>query len=142
MKYQRLPLRVRAELLTAEWEWASARGERLIAQPGDYRLSDPVTRSRWSVTSEALSESYRAVGDGEYESRGDVDARQIEVDAEPELVVSREGPELAQPGDWVLTGSLNGQWVVENEWFIARYSKHALEPSAQGKTMDSNGGSD
>lgn len=93
----------------------------MVARPGDYRITDPATGSVWSVSPDALAIGYREIGDGVYESRGEVDARQIADDAAPEWVWSREGRERAHPGDWVVQDSEDHQWVVPDHRFRSRY---------------------
>jgi hypothetical protein len=131
VRYHRLPKRVQAEVLSAEWEWSTARGERLIARSGDYRLTDLASREQWSVSSEALDAGYLAVGNGVYESHGETDARRIADGDQAETVVSREGAEFARPGDWVLRDSLGEEWVVGDRWFREHYSPGGSDQNSE-----------
>jgi hypothetical protein len=100
----------------------------MVARPGDYRITDPVAGSAWSVSPEALAVGYREMGDGVYESRGEVEARQIADGAEPEWVWSREGLERAHPGDWVVQDPEDQEWVVPDRWFRSRYTPSVPRP--------------
>lgn len=91
------------------------------AIPGDYRLTDPRSGRQWSVTATALHSGYRLLGGDEYESRGAVTASQVGVGCEPVDVVSLEGDEAAEPGDWIVTDLDRRVWVVDDAWFREHY---------------------
>jgi hypothetical protein len=122
VKYHRVPTRVIAEPLASDWGWLTAKGERMTARTGDYRVTDPATGAQWSIAKAALRDSYVPIGNGVYESCGVVEARRIEAGQAAERVVSTEGTEEARPGDWILQSESGARWVVGETWFGAHYS--------------------
>ena len=121
MRFERVPFEVSAELLDQPWVWANPAGDVMTAGVGDYRVTDPVSLTQWSLTPAALRFGYEPVSTGVYRSRGHVKARRAAA-AEAHLVIdSIEGRETARPNDWIVTDTDGNSWVVESQWFAARY---------------------
>jgi hypothetical protein len=121
MRYARIPHLVRAETLADAWKWQTSNGDVITAQPGDYRLTDPATGTRWSITATALTASYRVIDGDLYESRGQVSAERLPTGSRPRPVRTLEGDEHAAPGDWVVSDDLGNRWVVPDRWFREHY---------------------
>lgn len=143
MTFERLPFTVTARALTEPWDWTTASGDPVRAKAGDYRITDDATGRQWSITAEALQRGYRHLGGASYHSHGEETA--VRVPPGPSVAVATtEGPEIASAGEWIVTDLQGHTWVIDDDWFAARYRRLAstastTAPSAASALPTSSG---
>lgn len=115
-RYRRLGRARLVRTVTAPTSWATPSGQQLLAQPGDHILTDG--KQYWSITDADFRATYRLAGD-EYERIGTVLAR---LAIPGEEIISREGPQTAVPGDWLVIDQAGNTWLVSKSHFAQHYS--------------------
>lgn len=109
---------VRADRLTEARRWWTESGAEMTAVAGDWLVTDPETGRQWSADERAFAAGHERIGDGRYRRTGTVQARPAHLG---ERVETLEGPAVAQPGDWLVQGSLGEHWLVPGVRFRAAY---------------------
>lgn len=106
---------VTAERLDRPLTWTADGVHELVAQPGDWRISDG--ERVWTVDDAAFQRSYEPAGGG-FGRSGVVRARPAQVG---EVVQTLEGEVRAGAGDWVVEGEGGECWPVSAEHFARTY---------------------
>ncbi|MBK7822368.1 MAG: hypothetical protein IPJ61_15230 [Tessaracoccus sp.] len=119
--------RVRAMRLTAPRSWATARGDELRGEAGDWwvQADDDTDREGRSVTPEAFARTYLHLEGDRYERVSTVHARQVRT---REVIPTTEGPSTAEPGDWVITDDVGVTWPVPADGFATLYQPVGVAP--------------
>lgn len=108
---------VTAERRSAPWTWASSSGDIMRADAGDWSVSDD-DAAGWSVRDDIFRSTYRHITQNLWQRTGIVRARQV---CAVETVPTLEGAVTAEPGDWVVRGQQDDQWVMSGDQFARRY---------------------
>lgn len=111
--------RVTAHRLTEPVEWQTTNGDVLRGAAGDWWVEGPNGVGR-SVTDTEFRGSYEPAEDGQFRRVGTVTARRALVE---EGVQTLEGPALALPGMWVVTGPNGNSWPVPDDAFREGYEE-------------------
>ncbi|MGE3931344.1 MAG: hypothetical protein AB7G05_14375 [Hyphomonadaceae bacterium] len=94
-------------------------GARMEAHPGDM-VVEHRNGDKSVVRPDIFAQTYDALGGGLYRKRDDIVLRYFTL-AEPALIETLEGPQPADPGDWIMQG-VNGElWPVEREQARHKY---------------------
>ncbi len=101
---------VRATRLAEARRWRTESGAEMAAVPGDWLVTDPATGRQWSADERAFAAGHERLGEERYRRTGTVQARD-----------TLEGPAVAEPGDWLVQGSLGERWLVPGERFREAY---------------------
>ena len=109
---------VRAEPITAEANWVTARADSLHANSGDWWVSDG--ESGWSVAADVFTQTYEHLNDDRYLKTARVHAVQL---SEPVLVQTLEGTATGHPGDWLVRNPGGECWPVTGIDFARRYER-------------------
>lgn len=102
-------------------QWRDDGGNLLRAEPGDYMIVDhPSGCSQRTVKPDRFRATHRkrAGADAIYDRIGRVRAR---IAAVGERVDSREGPQTAGPGQWVLRDDSGAEWIVAADRLVNHY---------------------
>ncbi|HRE42934.1 MAG TPA: hypothetical protein PKY87_03065 [Terricaulis sp.] len=76
--------------------------------------------ARAVVRGDIFERSYEPLGDGRFQKRRDVQMRAFTLDR-PALVHTLEGPQEAEPGDWVIEGVVGEIWPVPRAAAVKKY---------------------
>lgn len=76
--------------------------------------------SRAVVRGDIFARTYEALGEGRYRKRTDVIFHAFTLDR-PALIHTLEGPQNAEPGDWVLEGVSGELWPVPRAEAVKKY---------------------
>jgi hypothetical protein len=109
--------RVTATQLDAARSWYTANGDLLSGAAGDWLVVDESGGER-TVAAKAFADTYRHVEGKTYERFGTMWARKAE---HHEIVDTWEGPAVAEPGMWIMTGPHGNHWPVPNDTFEQGY---------------------
>jgi hypothetical protein len=109
---------VTAEVVPQAWSWTTASGDVLHARAGDVRVTSD-EGDTWSVDPEIFAKTYERVEGNRWRRVGTVEAQPAEYG---ELVLSLEGPQTAQAGDWIVRGSGGELWTMSTEHFQRNYT--------------------
>ena len=125
------PYRRRGEV-TAEkrehgWTWETPAGEVMVAQAGDWAVTDDGGAER-SVAAGVFESTHEKVHTGRYRRAGVVWARRA---TKAEVISTLEGDVVANAGDWVVQGAQGEQWPVPDAHFQASYELLAREGDGQ-----------
>lgn len=110
---------VQASVLDHDWRWQTGSGAWLQAQVGDYRVSNG-SGDAWSVEPEIFLATHEHVAGDRWRRTGQVWAQPA---VPGELVISLEGAETAEIGDWVMKGTAGEQWLTSAAHFGASYER-------------------
>lgn len=115
--YRRLG-EVRAQPLTAAREWLDTRGNPLLAQVGDWWVTDIDGRNPRSISNTSFRATHRHLDADRWARTGRVRARRCRAD---EVVQTQEGAATAYEGDWILTDMDGHRWPVTDEYLSINY---------------------
>lgn len=76
--------------------------------------------ARAVVRGDIFERSYEPLGDGRFQRRPDLQLRAFTLDR-PALVHTLEGPQAAEPGDWVIEGVMGEIWPVQRADALKKY---------------------
>ncbi len=76
--------------------------------------------SRAVVRGDIFERTYEPLGDGRYRKRTDVIFHAFTLDR-PALVHTLEGPQKAEPGDWLIEGATGELWPVPHAEAVQKY---------------------
>lgn len=110
---------VTAVLLNERTEWITDRGDVLVAEVGDWLVTDAKGRTR-SVKPAEFNDLYEFVAQDRYRRVGVVSARQA---AQTETIATLEGPATANVGDWIVTAKNGTSWPVPRAHFFDLYEE-------------------
>ena len=108
--------RVTAVQLPADRTWVTANGDQLEAKRGDWWVTD--AGREHSVADHVFGRTHRHVEADVYERCGQRWTRQA---VQREIVQTLEGPAVAEPGMWIMSGADGTSWPVPAEHFARRY---------------------
>jgi hypothetical protein len=109
------------------WEWTTADGSRMQGRAGDWEVSDDDGATR-SVAASIFEQTHESVDGDRWRRTGEVRGRR----ARPgEVVHSLEGDQVARPGQWVLRGVEDEEWLVSAEHLETGYDRVDAGPSAE-----------
>ncbi len=103
--------------LDEPFDWNSPRGHHLEAQAGDWWVIGEDGSSR-TVDPASFASTYEQVEAQEYRRVGFVTAVEA---TERQMVPTREGNSIADPGDWIVTDARGTTWPVPRAVFEALY---------------------
>lgn len=109
---------VRARRAEADCTVATRSGS-LQARAGQDYIID-YGASRAVVRGDIFERSYEPIGDGRFRKRSDVIFHAFTLDR-PALVHTLEGPQKAEPGDWVIEGAMGELWPVPRAEAVKKY---------------------
>ncbi|BBZ65897.1 hypothetical protein MINS_13260 [Mycolicibacterium insubricum] len=109
---------VRAEPISAEANWDTARADSMRANTGDWWVTDG--DAGWSVAADVFAQTYEHVDGDRYRKTAPVHAVQL---AETVLVQTLEGTATGQPGDWLVRNPGGECWPVTGADFARRYER-------------------
>jgi hypothetical protein len=112
---------VHAELATSSGKLNTSRGA-LAYEAGQHYIVEYGPDDRAPVRRDIFKRTYRLRDDGFYEKRTDAVLRYFTL-SQPVMIYSMEGPELAQPGDWIMQGSEGELWPIAPEDAQAKYER-------------------
>jgi len=102
--------------------WRTGRDEVLLGLRGDYLVHRRGDERPWTVMPEIFARRYRRRSDGSYRRVGVVRAIRHDAD-EAREILSPEGPQHAERGDWVLTSEAGDWWVQSGRRFPSTYAE-------------------
>lgn len=111
---------VTATRLHGRTEWTTSSGDRLVGEPGDWRVGSG-TESH-TVRDPIFRATHRPLGGDLWSRSGTVRARRA---TRTEHVATLEGVATARAGDWVVVGQEGEQWPVPDGDFRERYRRPA-----------------
>jgi hypothetical protein len=76
--------------------------------------------SRAVVRGDIFERTYQPLGDGRFRKRTDVIFHAFTLDR-PAMVHTLEGPQKAEPGDWVIEGAVGELWPVPRAEAVKKY---------------------
>jgi hypothetical protein len=117
-KFERVGV-VRAKKLQARRRWTRRSGDELFGNPGDWRVLDDFEEER-TVQDQEFRASHESLGGDLWRRTGTYSAWRA---TEKLVVRTKEGPAIAQPGDWVVEGYQGERWPVTDEQFRRTYQK-------------------
>ena len=95
------------------------RGGALKARAGrDYIIDYGASRA--VVRGDIFERTYEPLGDGRFRKRADVIFHAFTLDR-PALVHTLEGPQKAEPGDWIIEGPAGELWPVTHAEAVKKY---------------------
>jgi hypothetical protein len=101
------------------WTWTTADGTVMHGRAGDWEVSDDDGSTR-SITPSIFERTHEPVDGDRWRRTGEVRGRQ----ARPgEVVHSLEGDQTARPGQWVLRGIEDEEWLVPAEHLETSYDR-------------------
>ncbi len=102
-----------------DWTWTTSDGTVLRGQAGDWKVTGDNGSSR-SVVASIFERTHEPLGGDRWRRVGEVRGRQ----ARPgEVVHSLEGDQTARPGQWVLHGVEDEEWLVSAEHLERAYDR-------------------
>jgi hypothetical protein len=108
---------VTAQELESVRTWRTTNGDLLIGERGDWLVTGP-SGDVHTVAKKAFRDTYRHIDGDRYERVGTMWAR---LASQREVVQTWEGPAVAEPGMWIMTGPHGNHWPVPQEAFAAGY---------------------
>ncbi len=103
----------------APWTWTTSDGAAMRGRAGDWEVTGDDGAAR-SVDAAIFSETHEPIDGDRWRRVGEVRGRQ----ARPgEVVHSLEGDQTARPGQWVLHGVADEEWLVSPEHLEAAYDR-------------------
>ena len=108
---------VTAEQRDQSWTWTTDSGEEMVAERGDWAVTDQSGRLR-SVAAAVFPATHEKIGPNQYRRTGVVRARPA---VTGELIDTREGQSVAPAGSWIVEGTAGECWPVPREQFEETY---------------------
>jgi hypothetical protein len=117
-KFERVGV-VRARKLQTRRRWTRRSGDELFGNAGDWRVLDDFEEER-TVQDPEFRASHESLGGDLWRRTGTYSAWRA---TEKLVVRTKEGPAVAQPGDWVVEGYQGERWPVTDEQFRRTYQQ-------------------
>ena len=108
---------IRAEQLAGRKTWRHRTGDKLSASPGDWQVVDDAGHER-TIRDAEFRASHMRLNGNRWRRVGVVRAWRV---SDPTVLRTIEGAVTAEPGDWIVQGTLGERWPVTDEQFRRGY---------------------